>query len=286
MPITFSPKVAFHGFDRTAAWQTVPVNGERVLTITGHGTRVPRVRSDKANVLTAVQTVSGAVTQLKLTGGNTAGKAFVDWVPSATFAGTLEVGFTLEVSVKAVKEINTAFHYVNDGKVQVTARRIADLDPLIVATNVILCPQANVIIKRKSAAPLAMAQDLGAVVKFAAHLTGPPDNVPAAEDEWDDFKAKRDTTADFNVFFVKEYEQDNTPATDNVDAGTIASDKMCIFEDNIGHPVDEEFAHETVHVLGVSAHSAGNTFLMATGASGIGRFIDRAQANTINPSGT
>ena len=50
------------------------------------------------------------------------------------------------------------------------------------------------------------------MVRFSSHLEGPPDNVAPAQHEWDDLLALADTTADFNVFFVKEYEQDNTPS--------------------------------------------------------------------------
>ena len=168
-----------------------------------------------------------------------------------------------------------------------TKRKIEDLDKLIAATNVILTPQANVIIKRKSAAPLPIAQDLGRVVRFVgSSLRGPPHNVPAAEHEWDILKAAGDATADYNVFFVKEYEQDRSPNHDDADAAALADDKMCVFEDNLGHPASEVLAHETVHALGVHEHSASSHYLMAKGGRGIGRFIDRAQANVINPSGT
>jgi hypothetical protein len=287
MGIAFAPRLAFHGFDRTASpkWQMVPVGGQRVLNISGHGTRVLRVRAG-ADVLTAVQTVSGRHTVLTLTGGSNSGRASVEWVPNASFVGAVEPVFSLEVSVKEVKEVNTAFHYVDDGHHQITSRRIADLDALIAGANHLLTPQANVNLKRKSAARLPVAQNLGRVVRFSQHLEGPPNNVPAAQHEWDDLFNLRDTTADFNVFFVKEYEQDITPLHDDADAGTIAADQMCIYEDNQGNDSRRSLAHETVHVLGVSAHSSSNSYLMATGRNGVGRFIDRTQANTINTSGT
>ena len=107
---------------------------------------------------------------------------------------------------------------MDDGRVQKTARSIADLNGLITRTNTILDRQANVEIVRKSAAALAIAQNLGSVVRFSAHLPG----VAAAEHEWDDIVRHADAAADFNVYFVKEYEQNNTPSVDNVRAGTIA----------------------------------------------------------------
>jgi hypothetical protein len=289
MSIRFSPQVMAQGFDNfsTPKWQMVPMTGGvRVLEISGHGKLVPRVRA-AADVLTAVQTASGSKTILTLTGGKNAGKAFVEWVPDLKFVGAVDTAFTLEVSVKALKTINTAFHYVDDGRKQKTKRQIADLDAMIAGANLILTPQANLKLARKSAAALPIAQNLGDVVRFSSHLTGPPDNVPIAQHEWDDLFAKVDATADFNVFFVKEFEIDATPyIDDSAEAGTVATDKMCIFEDRVIRPASEVLAHETVHLLGIGDHSSNNWHLIASGATRKGRWINRDQANTVNPSGT
>jgi hypothetical protein len=290
MAITFAPRLAFAGFDRSTSpkWQMVPVNGTRVLTISGAGGLVPRVRvvSGNASALTAVQTTARGTTTLTLTGGTAPGRAFVEWVPSLTDAGPVQTGFTLEVSIKDEKKISTAFHYVDDSRRQVTRRRIADLNAMITAANDILTPQSNVTIERKSAAPLPITQDLGRVVRFSSHLTGAPDNVPIAQHEWDDVVAHADTTADFNVFFVTEYEQDNTPLADGQAAGTIAAEKNCIFEDRTGNPAAEVLAHETMHLLGIPGHSANRRHLNASGAVRTSHLITRDQANIINTSGT
>ena len=285
MAVTFSPRLAFHGFDRSVSpdWQMVPVGATRVLTVAGARGLVPRVRDTAA--LDAVQSTRGGTTTLTLT-GKAAGRTWVEWVPSLTSVGAVQTGFTLEVSVKDEKKIRTAFHYVDDGRRQVTRRRIADLNAMITAANAILTPQANVTIERKSAAALPIAQDLGRVVRFSSHLTGPPHNVPIAQHEWDDMVALADATADFNVFFVREYEDDTTPFSDLADAGTLASDKTCVFEDRLGHAAGRVLAHETMHLLGFSGHSASRRHLIATGEHGLGRIINRDQANTINPSGT
>ena len=128
-----------------------------------------------------------------------------------TTLGPASPGFRLDVSVKDEKRVSTAFFYVDDGHVQKTRRRVADLDTMLVRVNRILTPQANVVIAKRSAAALPVAKNRGRVVRFAQHLTGPPNNVPAAEDDSADLVALRDASADFNVFFVKEYEQDMTP---------------------------------------------------------------------------
>jgi hypothetical protein len=283
MPITFAPRSAYSGFDRSAApkWQMVPVGGERILTLTGVGTLVPRIRNDAALEIT--QTVSRGVVTLKLK-GKAAGRAFVEWVPSAAFSGPVLASDTLEVSVKDLKELDTAFHYVDDGRRQKTSRRIADLDRMIAATNHILTPQANVSVKRKSAAALPIAQNLGDVVRFSSHLTGAPDNVPVAQHEWDDVTAHADATADYNVFFVKEYEQDKTPYHDDAEAGTIASEKNTIMEDNISYPPAQTLAHEIIHLLGIGDHSTSLYHLIGTNRRGW--LITRDQANIVNTSGT
>jgi hypothetical protein len=285
MAVTFSPRLAFHGFDRSVSpnWQMVPVGSTRVLTLAGVRGLVPRVRD--TSLLEAVQTTRGGTTTLTLT-GKAAGRTWVEWVPSLTSVGAVQTGFTLEVSVKDEKKVRTAFHYVDDGRRQVTRRRIAHLNALTAEANAILTPQANVTIERKSAAALAIAQDLGRVVRFASHLTGPPHSVPIAQHEWDDMVALADATADFNVFFVREYEDDTTPLNDLADAGTLASDKTCVFEDRLDHAAGRVLAHETMHLLGFSGHSASRRHLIATGEHGLGRIINRDQANTINPSGT
>jgi hypothetical protein len=285
MTIGFAPRLAFHGFAQfvTPKWQMVPVGGERRLRLTGVGALVPRVAD--STILTAVQTKTGANVELVLTGVK-AGLTNIEWVPTLATAGPVAPGFKLDVSVKEKKDVSTAFFYVDDGHVQKTRRRIADLDRLLIRANAILTPQANVEIVRRSAAALPVAQNLGDVVRFSTHLTGPPDNVPIAQHEWDDLLALKDAAADYNVFFVKEYEDDTTPYSDLADAGTLAADKMTIFEDDNGHDEALELAHEAVHALGVDPHESNAIFLMATGASGIGRLLTRTQSDIINPSGT
>jgi hypothetical protein len=286
MPIHFAPVLAFHGFAQFVSpkWQMVPVGGERKLLLSHVGTLVPRVAHPA--VLTITQVPASHHKILLTLTGVTAGLTYIEWVPPAAPVGPAAPGFRLDVSVKAEKQVSTAFFYVDDGHVQKTRRRIADLDLMLTRVNRILTPQANVVIVKRSAAALAVAKNMGRVVRFAQHLTGPPHNVPAAEDDWGDLRALRDAAADFNIFFVKEYEDDMTPNSDSADAGTLASDKMTVFEDNNGNDPVAELAHEFVHGLGVPDHMNNPIFLMATGARGIGRLLTRTQIDTINTSGT
>lgn len=315
MPIRFTPRIANNGLDTGPApdWQMVPLAGSRTLTLAGVGALVP-VPKD-ASIVKAVQTSSGAGHQLVLTGLK-AGKTLIDWVTAPSNTGTGAVagaiiggvlgglggaaaghrigrnaaagaapagpvaGFQLEVSVKAERKINTAFHYVDDGRVQKTSRAIADLAALVAGANAILDRQANVKIVKKSAAALPIAQNLRKVVRFSSHLPG----VAASQHEWDDVTAHADAAADFNVFFVKKYEQDDTPLENNTRAGTIAAEKNCLLEDNIANAA-ETLAHETIHLLGIGPHSPTRGHLIASGAVRNGQFISKAQANQINPSG-
>jgi hypothetical protein len=286
MAIHFAPRLANNGFAQfvTPKWQMVPVGGTRELILSNVGSLMPRVANSA--FLTVTQRPAGHHTLLLTLTGVAAGLTSVEWFPTVTTLGPASPGFQLDVSVKDEKRVSTAFFYVDDGHVQKTRRRVADLDAMLVRVNRILTPQANVVLVKRSAAALPVAKNMGRVVRFAQHLTGPPNNVPAAEDDWADLVALRDASADFNVFFVKEYEQDMTPNHDDADAGTIASDKMTVFEDNNGNDPVAELAHEFVHGLGVAPHESNAMFLMATGAHGIGRLLTRTEMDIINPSGT
>ena len=285
MALQFAPQLAFHGFDTHAKpkWQMVPFGGQRVLTVTGAAGLDLRVL-DPA-VVDARQTMVGGVATLTLRGVKP-GKTAVEWIKPGVSAKPATRGFRLDISVKRERQVRTAFFYVDDGRKQKTVRKIADLPDLVLQANTILLLQANVLIVQRSAATLPVKLNLGKVVRFSAHLTGAPDKIPIAQHEWDDLLKLRDKAANLNVFFVKEYEDDNTPFVDSAEAGTLAGEKMCVFEDSLGHPDHEVLAHEAVHALGVSGHVPDATYLMAVGDKGIGRFISRAQSNKINPSGT
>lgn len=250
-------------------WQMVPVFGSRSLTVSGTAGLTPRARDPKILKIT----VSGPTLKLE---GLAEGLTHVDWVSSAT--AIVKAGFTLEVSVKKKKIVRTAFHYVDDGRKQITARKQINIQTLINVANNILTPQTNVSIDSKSAKVLKIKQNLGGVVRFSSHLKG----VAKKEHEWDNLRAFRDITADFNVFFVVAYEQDATPLKDNANAGTIASHKMCVMEDNpVVASSGRTLAHETVHLLSTTPHTSKGMM----GPAGAGTKLDRKQANAINPSG-
>lgn len=279
MALTFTPKAIDHGLDTSVspAWQMVPVGGSRVITVAGAGSLIARAHD--TSKLKVSQKKVGA-NQLLTLDGIAEGRTWVEWVPSVDYSTVPQVSSMLEVSVKKEKKIKTAFFYVDDGRVQKTTRSPSGIATLLRGANKLLTAQANVTLVNKSAKALKISQNLGKVVRFSSHLPG----VAARQHEWDDLLAKCDAAADFNVFFVKEYEQDKTPLKDNAEAGTISSDKMCIMEDQSVCAGHEVLAHETLHFLGVSRHSATNSHLMA--ASACGRTIPKAHANQANKSGT
>ncbi|MDS4019365.1 MAG: peptidoglycan-binding protein [Candidatus Competibacter sp.] len=256
------------GFDRFASpnWQMVPVGGfKMVFLLDAAGLSV-------ASSNTAVATVrTSSILGLRIL------------TITGVRAGTcqIQVGLgplfdaVLDISVKNKKTVRTTFHYVDDGRVQKTARQIADLNDLIIAANRILSPQANIEISRHGAAPLRIAQNLRRVVRFSSHLPG----VAARQHEWDIVTSHADRTADFNVFFVKEYEQDRTPLRDDTEAGTLGG--SCIFEDNTVDPAGLVLAHELLHHLGVD-HTNNRRDLMFDGSPS-GSFIPKDHANTANP---
>ena len=294
MAVRYTPNLVNHGFDRSAspAFQMVPANGTRVLTVHGsHGLEPTVIEVDPLHpVLTIAKLGSGSHVRLALTAGWTAGVAFVAWArPGATTSG-LGNDFLLEVSVKVNKPVHAHFHYVDDGKRQVTRRNPDDLEKLIADANAILTAQANVTIHQMGGSgKLEVTQDLGRVVRRVSDkLAGPPHHVDRAEDEWDDLRKLGNATADLNVFFVREFEADQHPNRDDAEAGTIRAHKMIILEDSTSAPAGTVLAHEVGHALGIKGHPPGTNprFLMATGRRGTGRFLPKTQINKINKSGT
>jgi len=283
MAISYARFPGHWGFDASASppWQMVPVGGLRFLMVSGTLGLVPRVHipSNSTASLTVTESFAATYSLLKLTGVR-AGKAFVDWAPPGTSLSDPFVSEgLLEISVKAQKVVGTAFHYVEAGRRQTTARRISDLEDMIRGANNLLTPQANVRLESKSAKILSLRQRLGKVV----HDAGDPEK-PWKRDEWEIVTRNADPTADFNVFFVREFEDDDTPRVDRTDAAVRWWERNCILEDDTGHDASEVLAHETMHLLRLG-HSSKAAHLSAPGYLRTGTTITRDQANIINRSG-
>ncbi len=270
----FHPIKPKDGFDHTVFphWQMVPARGgeKRIRLLDAEGLDVVSTQPQVCTLteVPPVNTLPGA--REFVLKGDLRGRSFIQ----ARKGGRL---FTqLQVGVKARKRVRVSFHFVRDRVGHATTRNPAQLDEWVRKANDILIPQANVEIVKHNVFNTLINQNLGPVVRFRLDASG---NF-AANDEWHVVTAKADRTAELNVFFVWEYEQDDTPAIDNTAAGTLESN--ILFEDNLPRPAESTLAHEVGHFLGVDEHSAeGQDLLMSPGRTD--DRISRDHANIMNP---
>lgn len=190
----------------------------------------------------------------------------------AKSGATVKARLEIDVLNKITKRV--AFHFVKDTATPVhsTNRSPAEAAQWVKTINFIY-QQCNVEIISKSAATLTYSGDLGAAVEWTNGTT----------DGWAKLKAKRDNTADLNVFQVWEYEQDGTPATDGANGGTIDTDKMSIVEDAASNVHAHTVAHELAHALGLDdIGSASKKHHLMYGASRTGQNLDRGEVRKIH----
>jgi hypothetical protein len=263
------------GFDDspTPPWLMVPTAGEKkAILVDGE---MMSVTSQDLSVAT--------VSEKPGTAGNKKRELIIKGLKKGTTLIDVKSGGTskaqLDVAVKDRKTVKMAFNYVSDNAGHKTWRVRASAPRWIKIINSIYLPQTNIEFKNHSVNNVNIPQNLGRVVRFSTHLIG----VAASQHEWGIVTAKGDSTADFNIFFVWEYEQDNTPRIDHTDAGT--SGGNCIFEDRAGKEVGETLSHEAGHFLGVNDTYANTekNLLMYGITDARGRKIPKAHANTMNP---
>lgn len=185
----------------------------------------------------------------------------------------------LEVTSKNAKTVLLGFNFVSDNAGHRTRRTTAQVTRWVNGLNEIYTGQANITLSVKSNRAVTVPQNLGRVVRFSSHLAG----VPAAQHEWGAVTALGDATADMNLFFVWEYEQDSTPLADNAGAGTSGSN--CIFEDNVGAQVIRNMAHEIGHFLGCHDHyvQARNREVMFGYENSAGVHLPKQDVDVMNP---
>jgi hypothetical protein len=271
----FEEKKPKDGFDGAVnpPWQMVPMSGQKTVILkNAAGLDVVSRNPGIATVEDVPKCFVHGGRELIIK-GKTKGTTFIDVKNGATTVASLEV------AVKTRKIIRASFHLVEDNAGHKTGRNASSIDGWVKTMNDILLPQANVQVNKQRAISVKINKNLGAVVRFSSHLAG----VPASEHEWDLVTAKGDASADFNVFFVWEYEQDINPNHDDTDAGTLG--KNCIFEDHAGTHVGDTLTHELGHTLGCGdLYGAADKPLLMYGITDQrGQKVNKAHANTMNP---
>jgi outer membrane protein OmpA-like peptidoglycan-associated protein len=244
-----SPAQIFHGYDNSVVpnFQVVPVGEIRIanVAVTPAGA-LPTFVSDNPAIATVRATASG----IEVT-GIADGATRIEARQGATVLDTLRI------EVKAQRNITVDYHFMSDtarpasffGLIPAqprhqTARPPASAAGQTATLNRIWQRQANVQFTTGTVDSPVIPSNLGPQVVWTA--------LPFT-DEWSIVSAFA-TGGDWNVYLVWEYEQDNTPAVDNANAGTLGTDTL--LEDN-DCPDGLTLSHEAGHFL--SAHSLPHT---------------------------
>lgn len=272
----FEAHYPLYGYDSDPVpnWQMVPVGDLKVVRlIGGAGLTVTSSVPGTATVAEAYGTTPRPMRLFHVT-GVAAGTTFLE----AKDAGGVTRA-RLEIGVKRKKTVKVTFNFVSDTGRHTTVRRHESVDGWLSTMNQIFVRQVNVELVKKQVRDVRINADLGRVVRFSKHLP----RVPAAEHEWDTVTAQRDTGADFNIFFVWQYEQDATPNTDDSQAGTLGGN--CLFQDTGMRDIPENLAHETGHFLGCpDTYLTSKRETLMYGYTDIrGRRIPKSDANVMNP---
>jgi hypothetical protein len=281
---SFTRAFRIQGYDRFASpdWQMVPLNGHRfVILRDGAGFTVTSVNPARCTV----EEVNEGDLPPEDRQPFQVGDRFFKITGCSHGSGMIEArsGATLvrlETGVKRSKKVKLKFNFVSDSGGHATTRNAADVLRNFATAKWMYREQINVNLESLGTAPIAMAQDLGPVVRFSSHIAG----VAAAEHEWDLVVGRRDNAADLNFFFVWEYEQDDSPGVDDANAGTLGGN--CIFEDDIGAgiPLWRTMSHEIGHHLGVDDfYDNSRKHELMYGRADRGIHIPKAHANIMNP---
>jgi hypothetical protein len=165
--------------------------------------------------------------------------------------GTGRIHARLRVSVLEKLVVKSAFHYVANAGVG-TTRKVGDEIALLENMNQVYLPQANIEFVKLPGGQGA------SVLRLSGNFGTEVNDLPT-DSEFDKVRAHRNTNARFNVFFVRELEDDAEGTvnaegnlTDTMDAlATIGPPGDCVFEDKAGRDVGVTLAHEAGHALGV-----------------------------------
>jgi len=239
------------GFDSDVNphWQMVGAGTEKsVMLIDGNDLTVKVRHREIAEIVGDSVQSSGVQRRLITIKGMRKGTTFLDVSDKGLVKTRLEIG------VKNRREILVSFHFVYDNAGHHTIRNSSELSEwLAVVNDMIFLPQANIYVRQGVVNdPLTINRNLGDVVRDTSDYP----NIPKREHEVDLIMSRGDKASNMNVFFVNEYEYDDTP--NKSDVAGIAYGKGIFIEDNIKHPlsrIPSVLAHEIAHYLGVGGAS-------------------------------
>lgn len=181
------------------------------------------------------------------------------------------VAARLQVSVKQNLSKKVAYHYVKDRARHATVRRVADLATTLKVAQTLFFDQANITIHKHSARELFVNADLGDPIT---------DDNSNGQSQYQKLVRKRDISADFNVFFVWNYEGDSS-GEEVAEASTRYN--MIVLEDDLtGLPFWHVLTHELGHLFGLE-HSKNDDDVMTEGSSGTLNVVPRRHINIMNP---
>lgn len=250
MGTKFTEIMAERGFDPGVdpPWQTVRVGDHEVVRLVdGANLSVISLDPSIAEIKEAKNSHPGQKDRDFEVWGKKKGVTFVEARAGGSGTGPEA---RLEVGVKTLKTVKVAFNFVSDSAKPPhhTKRKRDEVGWFINVMNAIYMLQAWVMFDPHSVRKVVVPKDLGKVVRWTKDFPG----VAASTHTWDDVVALGDKTADFNVFFVWEYEHDMTPNEDDADAGTWG--RNCLFEDNITSEANNPASHDATALAHEALH--------------------------------
>lgn len=246
------------GFDDTGffSWLSVPSFG-LPKTIRLRNAEGMTVSTNNAAVARPLSPLTNAPVEEIIVGSNNELIRIEGGVPGDTRLVVRELNgrvmAELDVTSLAHKEVQVAFHFVQDSTQRAT-RPEADIDQMMAIVNRVYEPQANITFKKKSVAPMRFTTSLGDPAQNGAT------SLVTLGNKFQTLAARGDVKARINVYFVWEFQRISTRDTDaRVDE---IGGKHVVFEDDAGTDTGLSLGHEYGHCLGLNHRDSAQELLM------------------------